>query len=138
MMEKHLPKIFTFGVEKLRNEERQIEAEFDCVVPVDFIGEFMRWVVYPKLLCIPQPWFLSRSNSLNTRQIGSNQISINLLTVYKAQRPYIHMNKQNVNRQLPSVNFFILDVLLRDFLASNHRLISSTLIFVSRDNSCYF
>ena len=58
MVEKHLPKVFALNVAELRHDEREIEAHFDCIIPVDSFGDRLLRIVDETALQIPQPRFL--------------------------------------------------------------------------------
>lgn len=58
VMHERLPKVFAFDIEKLRNEQREIDAEFKSVVPVDVVRDRVVRVAAPELTRVPRPRFL--------------------------------------------------------------------------------
>lgn len=59
MMNKHLPEIFPFHVDKLRKDQGPVEGKLNHIIPVDIAGQFMIGIVQPTMACIPHPDFLN-------------------------------------------------------------------------------
>lgn len=47
MMDEHLPEIFAFHVEELREHQRNVEAQLDHVVPIDVSRHIMMREIVP-------------------------------------------------------------------------------------------
>jgi len=58
VMNKHLPKVLAFDVEKLRDQQGKIETQFDQIIEINIAFDFLKWIVAPRIRRIPKPGFL--------------------------------------------------------------------------------
>lgn len=58
VMNEHLPKVLSFDVEKLWDQQGKIETQFDQIIEVNIAFDLLKWIVAPRVRRIPKPGFL--------------------------------------------------------------------------------
>lgn len=65
VVDEHLPEVFAFDVGELRDKERIVEGCLDCVVVEDVGCDLLLGIVYPVVVCVPDPFFLQTITRIN-------------------------------------------------------------------------